>query len=388
MQRKILDSIIGKEGNLHPSQQEALDCLSEGKSAIAIMPTGRGKSLIFQVYGAMAALAEHRMSVFVYPLRALIADQAFHLQNFFDDFGLTTVVLNGETPTDERNRVYELMDKGEVDIVLTTPEYLDIHVDDYSAHGRVGFLVIDECHHIGEVKIGQRTSYGNLPAILEKLGHPQVLALSATVSDDTYSEVKKYLPQLEIITDNFERTNLFIDDKRNLVAKDDFMVALVGSGQKTVIYANSREQTIALARLIRSRAPHVALKVGFYNAGMSKAQRKQIENAFRDNKLSCLIATSAFGEGVNIPDIRHVILYHLPFSEVEFNQMSGRAGRDGLPAVVHLLFSDEDAAINTGILSMTNPTRDELGKIYLWLKSGCKASDDNTLNISEPDLDQ
>lgn len=361
---EVLAAMIGKDGQLHPSQQEALDILNNGKSALAVMPTGRGKSLIFQVYATILAIKEGKTSLFVYPLRALISDQAYHLSSSLEKFGLNIKVINGETSEEDRQEIYRQMRAGYIDIVLTTPEYLSIHVQDFVDNAEIGFVVIDESHHLGEVRIGQRTAYGHMPKILEKLNYPQVLALSATVSDEIFTEIQKYLPITEMVKDDFERENLYVDDRRNLKCRDDYLASLVASGQKCLVYVNSRQQTIDLARMIKSRAPHVALKVGFYNAGMTKEDRKKIEQMFRNNQLSTLIATSAFGEGVNIPDVRHVCLYHLPFSEVEFNQMCGRCGRDNLPALVHLLYNRADATINTQILAMTNPNRDELGRIY------------------------
>ena len=114
------------------------------------------------------------------------------------------------------------------------------------------------------------------------------------------------------------------------------------------------------------------MRVGFYNAGMSREDRNKIETLFRENELSVLVATSAFGEGVNIPDIRHVCLYHLPFSNVEFNQMAGRCGRDNNPAIVHLLYNRADATINTQILEMTNPTEENLRGIYAAIRENVK----------------
>lgn len=373
LMQDIVKSFIGKDGSLHKSQQDCLDILAQGKSAMSIMPTGRGKSLIFQVFATMIALKQNKLSIFVYPLRALIADQAYHLQCSLDKFGIKVCVLNGETTQKDRQKVYDKMQNGQVDIILTTPEFLSIHVKNFAENAQVAFVVIDECHHLGEVRIGQRSAYGHMPHILEKLNNPQVLALSATVSDDVFSEVQNYLPVTELIKDNFERENLFIDDRRNLKCRDEYLASLCASGQKTLVYVNSRQQTIDLARMIKSRAPHIATKVGFYNAGMTKDQRGKIEQMFRNNKLFVLVATSAFGEGVNIPDVRHVCLYHLPFSSLEFNQMCGRSGRDNNPALIHLLYNRADATINTQILNMTNPNRDELGKIYIWIKSSCKS---------------
>ena len=372
VQQLIVEAMIGKDGKLHQSQQETLDLLAKGKSVLSVMPTGRGKSLIFQVFAAAQAVCNKKMSIFVYPLRALISDQAFHLQKNLKDFGLNIRVMNGETPADEREENYKLMSEGKLDIMLTTPEFLAIHIDKIAQHAKIGFIVIDESHHMGQVKIGERTAYGHMPKIIEKLNHPQVLALSATVNDDICNEIKKFLPIEEVVKDNFERENLFVDDRRNIKSRDDYLVALCASGEKIVIYVNSRQQTVDLARLIKSRAPHIAMKVGFYNAGMSREDRNKIETLFRENELSVLVATSAFGEGVNIPDIRHVCLYHLPFSNVEFNQMAGRCGRDNNPAIVHLLYNRADATINTQILEMTNPTEENLRGIYAAIRENVK----------------
>lgn len=365
IQAQVIEAMIGKDGKLHSSQQETLDKLAEGKSVLSVMPTGRGKSLIFQVFAATMAIKENKTSIFVYPLRALISDQAFHLEKSLGKFGLHLSVLNGETPQDERDKIYGQLQNNHLDIILTTPEFLAIHVDKIADVAKIGFIVIDEAHHMGQVKIGDRTAYGHMPKILEKLNSPQVLALSATVNDEVCAEIKKFLPIEEIVKDNFERTNLYVDDRRNIKCRDDYLVNLCASGEKIVIYVNSRQQTVDLARMIKSRASHIAMKVGFYNAGMTKEDRKKIETLFRENELSVLVATSAFGEGVNIPDIRHVCLYHLPFSNVEFNQMAGRCGRDNNPAIVHLLYNRADASINTKILESSNPQRDILAKIFM-----------------------
>ena len=362
---EIVKSLIGENGKLHDSQLKSIDALKAGKSILSVMPTGRGKSLIFQIFAAMRAIKNDETSIFVYPLRALISDQAFHMKNIFLKFGVRVEVLNGETPSEEREKIYEQLKCGQLDILLTTPEFLAIHYNKIADAHKIGFVVVDEAHHLGTVKIGDRTAYGHMPKILEALNNPQVLALSATVSDEICNEIQKFLPVTEIIKDNFERENLYVDDRRNIKCRDDYLVSLCASGQKVVIYVNSRAQTIELARMIKSRAQHIAMQVGFYNAGMSKEDRVKIEKMFRENELSVLVATSAFGEGVNIPDIRHVVLYHLPFSNVEFNQMAGRCGRDNEPAIIHLLYNRADATINTQILKSTNPNHDVLGKVYM-----------------------
>ena len=136
-----------------------------------------------------------------------------------------------------------------------------------------------------------------------------------------------------------------------------------------MVYVNSREQSIALCRTLRRRVPELGARIAYYNAGLSRADRAAVEAAFRDGELACIVSTSAFGEGVNIPDIRHVVLYHMPFGDIEFNQMSGRAGRDGAPARIHLLYSRRDARINERMLDAAAPDRRELVTLYRALQT-------------------
>lgn len=152
---------------------------------------------------------------------------------------------------------------------------------------------------------------------------------------------------------------------------------------------NSRDQSVALAKTLRKRVPDCATHIAFYNAGLARSDRRRVEEAFRDGSLSCIVSTSAFGEGVNLPDIRHVVLYHMPFGAIEFNQMSGRAGRDGQPAVIHLLYSSRDARINERLLDCYAPERDELVTLYralqtMWRSNRGKTGDDS---FSASDID-
>ena len=138
----------------------------------------------------------------------------------------------------------------------------------------------------------------------------------------------------------------------------------MSDGTKTVVYVNSREQAQALTRMLRHRIPELGHKIAFYHAGLTPQIRKNVGRAFRRGDVCCIIATSAFGEGVNISDIRQVILYHLPFGRVAFNQMSGRAGRDGKLSVIQMLFDAHDMRVNERILSSHAPQREALVAVY------------------------
>lgn len=364
----LIQAFLG-EGSLHASQQQALDLLDEGHSVFTVMGTGRGKSLIFYIHAAELALAEHKTSLFVYPLRALVADQAFHLERTLGSFGLTVEMLTGATQESDRARIMRDLAQGAIDIVLTTPEYLDFHASELAQACSIDFVVIDEAHHVGTSKAGFRPSYTRLGNALHRLGTPQVLALTATADDAITEDIRTAFGLDDLVFDNTERSNLVVVDQRNSKKRERYLASLVARGEKTLIYVNSRMESVALVRRLRKQEPHIASLIGFYNAGLSRSERVRVETLFREGGLQILVATSAFGEGVDIPGVRHVVLYHLPFSEVEFNQMSGRAGRDGAEAQIHLLFSKADVDLNTALLHEIAPDHDEMAQIYRGLRA-------------------
>ncbi len=361
-------ALIGDK-SLRPAQSETLAHLAQGRSTLAIMATGRGKSLIFHLHAAKTALRERKVSIFVYPLRALVADQAFHLSQAYGRFGLAVEVLTGETEPEARERIYQGIRKGNVDVVLTTPEFLAIHAQTFAATGKVGFVVVDEAHHIGQSKAGNRPAYLRLKEALATMGEPLVLAVTATAPNAEAKLICDTLGIERLVLDPSERDNLSVDDKRDLRDRESYLASLVAQGRKLVAYVNSRDQSIQLARMLRHKLPFMAPKIGFYNAGLPKEDRKKIERAFREGELMAIVSTSAFGEGIDIPDIEHVVLYHMPFSSIEFNQMAGRCGRDGREACVHLMYGYADSRINDKILGSGAPSRKELVALYKALRS-------------------
>ncbi|WP_347711818.1 single-stranded-DNA-specific exonuclease RecJ [Olsenella uli] len=359
-------AMIGDHALL-PAQREALDRLAAGKSVLCVMATGRGKSLIFHIHAAREAIGRGRASVFVYPLRALVADQSYHLAGSFGRLGMSVRVLTGETPLDERDDSFADLALGSVDVLLTTPEFLAIHAERFASSGRVGFVVVDEAHHAGVAKGGSRSSYTALPRVLERLGGPVALAVTATAEEGVAREICRLLSinaDDGVVVDRSVRENLHVVDYRGLHDREAALVSVVATGMKTVVYVNSRERSVSLARMLRKNVPELGQRIAFYNAGLTREDRFRVEAAFRDGRLSCIVSTSAFGEGVNLPDIRNVVLYHMPFGSIEFNQMSGRAGRDGDDAWVYLLFGSRDARINERIICSAAPGRDDLVVLY------------------------
>lgn len=370
---------IGQHALL-PAQAQALQQLAQGHSTLCVMATGRGKSLIFHMHAAREAILHKRVSIFVFPLRALVADQAYHLTEMFEKIGMNIRVLTGETRLDERDDIFIGARSGAIDVLLTTPEFLAIHSQRFASIGRVGFIVVDEAHHAGAAKGGNRSAYTELPRVLAELNNPVCLAVSATAHTDNAQEICSlaHIDASHVIVDRSMRSNLSVQDERDSQDRDAALIHLVASGEKVVVYVNSREQSVMLARMLRRAVPDLGHKISFYNAGLTRKERSKVEDAFRSGELCCIVATSAFGEGVNLPDVRDVVLYHMPFGSVEFNQMSGRAGRDGKPAQIYVLFGDRDARINERLLAAGAPDRTALVVLYRTLIAQAKVQSDMT----------
>lgn len=371
--------------SLHPAQRDALGHLAAGHSTLAVMATGRGKSLIFHLHAAREAIGGGRASVFVYPLRALVADQSFHLEESFASIGCRVRTLTGETAPGGRDEAFAALADGSLDVVLTTPEFLDHHASRFAATGRVGFVVVDEAHHVGLARAGHRPAYARLDRALETLGSPLTLAVTATAPDEVAEAIVRDLGSTRVVLDPATRENLRIADERRCQDRIAYVAALAARGERVIVYVNSRDVSVSLARQVRSRVPALTHRAAFYNGGMTRESRHAVERAFRDGDITVVVATSAFGEGVNIADVRHVVLYHLPMGDVEFNQLCGRGGRDGQPATVHLLFGDKDVRLNRMILGSAAPSREDLGALYLELKA-CAREGGEGFEVANADL--
>ncbi len=357
-------ALTGRNFKLHQAQRRALDLLDEGKSTLVVMATGRGKSLIFYIHAAKCALMWGLQSIFIYPLRSLINDQSVHVRQSFERLGMNVQVLTGETIRSEREKIYESWRERETDIILTTPEYLEAHSDRICNEGCVGFVAVDEAHHVAESNDLHRPAYARLGVVKERFPYATFLAVTATAPTKVADTIMSELGLEEFVADPTIRENLHIDDRRSIPDRATYLATLVASGEKTIVYANSRLSTIEIARTLRKRLPGMAMQIAFYNAGMSRDARLKVESLFRKGDLRTIVATSAFGEGVDVPDVRHVVLYHMPFTFISYNQMSGRCGRDGRDAYVHLLFDSIDSKINRDILARFCPDRSQLALLY------------------------
>ncbi len=234
-----------------------------------------------------------------------------------------------------------------------------------SGPSRPSLVVVDEAHHLFEST--HRPAYQRLGAAIGALGAPQVLALTATAGDDAFERIRDALGIDAWVIDPTVRDNLHIVDARGTADKVAYIERFARTGEKAIVYCNSRSESSKTAdKLRRTIGGDI---VAFYHAGVGSAERAQVERYFREGVIRVVVATSAFGEGIDLPDVRHVFLYHLNFDFTEFNQQAGRAGRDGGDASIHLLFGEKDRNLNDFIIERGAPTLPTLRRLYAAMKA-------------------
>lgn len=339
-----------------PKQWEAIQVGLAGDDALVVMGTGRGKSVIFQTVAAYNALTEGKRSIIFYPLKALLNDQYATLTKVLAPLGLRVAMASGTLTQEERSQLFASLE--ETDILLATPEFVIYHRDKFQSFlEEVAFVVLDEAHHICDDRFG----YQQMAQFINDIG-ASFMMVSATVDEAAYEKIRSQMPPKHVVVDNHQRNNLHIVDERNIKDKLSYVINVVDKGEKTLVFCNSRQQTTVLAESIRSYLMETGRQreVAYYNAGLDSDTRGAIERMFADGRLKVVVATSAFGEGVDIPDVRHVIHYHLPLDQTGFLQQSGRAGRDGGDSHVHLIFGESDKRINRFIIDERFPTKEAL----------------------------
>ncbi|MDQ6933391.1 MAG: DEAD/DEAH box helicase [Candidatus Eremiobacteraeota bacterium] len=370
-------ALIG-ENDVRNAQREVLARLEAGKNTLAVMGTGRGKSFCFQYPAAQRALHDSQKTLVIYPLRALANDQFEAMRRRLEGFGLRIHRANGSINADERADLFSVLESGDWDIVLATPEFLHFHLHRFTATSVPSFVVIDEAHHLFESK--HRPAYGKLAPALTALGNPQVLALTATAADDAFKHITRALKIDSWVIDPTVRENLHIVDAREERNKLSYVRNVLEEGGKGILYCNSRSEAVNIAEKLRVVLGNV---VAYYHAGLASPERAVVENIFRESSLRVIVATSAFGEGIDLPDVRNVILYHLNFSFTEFNQQAGRAGRDGAPAHIHLLFGERDRRLNDYIIAKNAPSLSMLRELYKGIRG---LSLGRTLRMTHTDI--
>jgi RecQ family ATP-dependent DNA helicase len=340
-------------------QEEVISHIIAGHDCLCVMPTGGGKSLCYQ----LPSLVRPGLTIVVSPLIALMKDQVDALSNR----GISATLINSTLTTAEQNQRLEHVAGGHYSMVYVAPERLrNSRFLDAIRTTPIQLLAVDEAHCISEWGHDFRPDYQRLGRFREALGGVQTVALTATatpkVRQDIVDSLKLRVAK-HFIT-GFARDNLYLGSMLCMGDREkdkqllDFIKDQVGAG---IIYAATRKRCEALVDQI---GKELKISVGAYHAGLLPEQRKLIQEQFMSGQLKVIIATNAFGMGIDKSDLRYVVHYNTPGTLEAYYQEAGRAGRDSLPSQCVLLYSPQDRYIQEFFIENANPPRELLESVY------------------------
>jgi ATP-dependent DNA helicase RecQ len=347
---------------LRPEQLQAMEAVAAGRDVLAVLPTGAGKSAIYQV----PAVLQDYPTLVVSPLVALQRDQRTGIvEQTRGGDAPDAVVINSMQRAQETRDAWEVVDGGGAAYVFLAPEQLaTTEVVNRLSEVGIGLLVVDEAHCVSEWGHDFRPDYLRLGSVIAQLGHPPVLALTATAAPPVRADMLSRLgldDPVEVIG-SFDRPNLHLaavlhsdEDQRRAAVLDRAVALAAENGGRGLVYCAARAETGRLAEALRGR--EVAAEA--YHAGLGRARRNAVQDRFASGETRVVVATSAFGMGIDQPDVRFVVHAASPAALDDYYQQVGRAGRDGEPAVVELHHHARDTALQR-FLTARRPKPDSL----------------------------
>ena len=315
------------------SQKQIISTVLSGQDVLALMPTGGGKSICYQV----PALAKDGICILVSPLVALIQDQVSQLKKR----GIKAIALTGGIPPNDLNDLLDNCVYGNYKFLYLSPERLQQSiVQERIQQMNINLIAIDEAHCISQWGNDFRPAYLECSILKELVPGTPMIALTATATPRVVADIVENLEleNVEIFKDSFSRSNINFKVKRSedkLYQLKKYMEKISGS---SIVYVRSRKMSISLANFLIKNG----ISASFFHGGIPKSDKEEKLNLWLSGKVRVMVATNAFGMGVDKPDVRLVIHYQIPDSLESYFQEAGRAGRDGEPSTAIIITSNED----------------------------------------------
>ena len=340
-------------------QREIIESIGAGHDTLGLMPTGGGKSITFQV----PALAMQGVCIVITPLIALMKDQVDHLLHR----GIKAAAIYSGLTHEEIIITLENCIFGGVKLLYVSPERLSSELFQKKLrHMRVSFITVDEAHCISQWGYDFRPSYLEIAAIRKLLPGVPVLALTATATPQVVEDIQAKLTMntgdsgFSVFKMSFERKNL-VYVVRQANDKREQLIHILSSLQGTaIVYARSRQRTKEYADLLTK----TGISATFYHAGLDSSMKDERQQAWQEGKTRVMVATNAFGMGIDKPDVRVVIHVDCPDSIEAYFQEAGRAGRDGLRSYAVLLYNSGDKRKLEKRIADTFPSKDYIRQVY------------------------
>ncbi|MFH1822872.1 MAG: RecQ family ATP-dependent DNA helicase [Patescibacteria group bacterium] len=344
--------------NFWPGQEEAIDNILAKKNSVVIMPTGKGKSLIYQ----LPSLILEGVTLVISPLIALMKDQVDTLNSL----GIPATFINSSISLDEAFKRLEAIKNNQFKLLYIAPErFYNEEFTKALKTIKVSLFAIDEAHCISQWGHDFRPSYMKLKQAIELTGNPPVVALTATATPEVKEDIIKQLGLInpKIIITGFARPNLqFGVIQANDANKPQLVIDAITSSPDSsgIVYVGTRAKADELLQILIEHD----IEAVVYHAGMDPEDRKWVQEKFMKNEAKVIVATNAFGLGIDKPNIRFVIHYDMPGTIEAYYQEAGRAGRDSKPSFCLLLYSPRDRYLREFFIKGDNPPPNIILEIY------------------------